>query len=320
MSMDIRIRFAAILSAALIATLTGCGGGSSSSAASSPASATAASTPGAPSAPIISGTPPASAVAGIKYIFHPTVDAAAAAPITFTATNLPAWAAFDATTGTLSGTPKATDVGVYANISIKASDAVTSTALAPFTIKVQVQAAALSAPVISGAPAGTVVVDASYSFRPTVTAYSGATLSFAVANAPAWAKFDPATGSLTGTPAANDVGTYAKIVITVTDGGGSAALAPFSIVVTSGSSTVATVTWTPPPPDPTAPAAKDLAGYRIYYGMTAAGMTHVAIVNDPTSTSYVIDNLSAGVWYFAVASYDADQSQSMLSPTVAVTL
>ncbi len=178
----------------------------------------------------------------------------------------------------------------------------------------------IAQPAISGTPAKTIVADANYSFRPTVTAPSGATLSFTVSNVPAWAKFDRATGSLSGTPAANDVGTYAQIVITVSDGSGSAALAPFSIVVTSGSSATATVTWTPPPPDASAPPAKDLAGYRVYYGMTVAGMTHVADIADPTSTSYVIDNLSAGTWYFAIASYDVDQSQSMLSPTVAVSL
>jgi hypothetical protein len=318
MSMDIRIRCAAILSTALFATLAGCSGGSGSSAASSPVSAAAASTSAPASAPIISGTPAASVMAGTSYDFRPTVKAAAGAPIKFTVTNQPAWAAFDAATGRLSGTPKATDVGVYANISIKASDAATTTALPSFVIRVQ--ATPIAVPAISGTPAKTVVVDASYSFRPTVTAPSGSALSFAVSNAPAWTKFDPATGALSGTPAANDVGTYAQIVITVSDGGGSAALAPFSIVVTSGSSAVATITWTPPPPDPSAPPAKDLAGYRIYYGTSAAGMTHVANVNNPTSTSYMIDNLSAGTWYFAIASYDADQSQSILSPTVAVTL
>jgi hypothetical protein len=237
MSIDIGFRCAAILSVALFTTLTGCGGGSSSSTASSPASGVASSAT-ATSAPV-AATPPVPVIAQ---------------------------------------------------------------------------------PAISGTPAKTVVADANYSFRPTVTAPGAATLSFAVSNAPAWAKFDRATGSLSGTPAANDVGTYAKIVITVSDGSGSAALAPFSILVTSGSSATATVTWTPPPPDASAPPAKDLAGYRVYYGMTVAGMTHVADITDPTLTSYVIDNLSAGTWYFAIASYDVDQSQSILSPTVAVSL
>ena len=96
-----------------------------------------------------------------------------------------------------------------------------------------------------------------------------------------------------------------------------AALAPFTVNVTSGSSVVATVTWTLP----TLNAAEEtVTGYRIYYGTSVAGMTQVANIADPTATSYVISNLSPGTWYFAIASYDSDQTMSPLSPTVAVNL
>ncbi len=43
--------------------------------------------------------------------------------------------------------------------------------------------------------------------------------------------FDAATGTLSGTPSNDDVGTYAGIVITVSDGSATATLNTFSIVV-----------------------------------------------------------------------------------------
>ncbi|MDF4377416.1 putative Ig domain-containing protein, partial [Vibrio parahaemolyticus] len=50
-------------------------------------------------------------------------------------------------------------------------------------------------------------------------------------NKPAWVSFDAATGTLSGTPSNDDVGTYAGIVITVSDGSATATLNTFSIVV-----------------------------------------------------------------------------------------
>jgi hypothetical protein len=170
------------------------------------------------------------------------------------------------------------------------------------------------APVITGAPASSVIAGESYKFQPTVTAPSGTTLSFTIANQPSWATFDRSTGALTGLPAAADAGDFANIVIAVDDGAGTAALAPFSIHVASGSSAVATVSWTAPVSG-TAPA-----GYRVYYGTSAAGMTHIVVVDDPSETSYVVENLSPGTWFFAIASYDQNDTQSTLSPTVSVTL
>ena len=60
----------------------------------------------------------------------------------------------------------------------------------------------------------------------------GTTLSFSIQNAPAWATFSSATGQLSGTPAAGNAGSYSNIVISVSDGSSTEALAPFSITVT----------------------------------------------------------------------------------------
>jgi hypothetical protein len=73
------------------------------------------------------------------------------------------------------------------------------------------------APVISGSPPKAVAASTRYSFTPTATDADGSSLRFIIANRPAWATFDTRTGTLSGTPAAGDVGTYADVTLRVTD-------------------------------------------------------------------------------------------------------
>jgi hypothetical protein len=172
---------------------------------------------------------------------------------------------------------------------------------------------------ISGSPPKSVTAGAHYNFHPIVTNAGSSSLRFSVANLPVWAKFDAGSGTLSGTPTPLDAGLYPQITISVSDGAASATMPPFALAVLSGSPVVATISWTPP----TAQVSQgplELAGYRIYYGTSEAGMTRIVTVTDPTSTSYVVDNLSPGTWYFAVASYDAAKTESVLSPAVAVAL
>lgn len=92
--------------------------------------------------------------------------------------------------------------------------------------------AAVAAPVLSGTPATTVTAAHYYSFLPGATDSTGKTLSFAITNKPSWAQFDARTGHLYGTPLPQaNVGTFANISISASDGTSSAHLAPFSIVV-----------------------------------------------------------------------------------------
>jgi Putative Ig domain len=173
---------------------------------------------------------------------------------------------------------------------------------------------------ISGSPATTVSAGANYSFHPTAAATPNANLTFAISHQPPWAKFDAGTGTLSGTPSTSNVGSFADIVITVSDGTKTATLAAFSITVTEASSAaVANVTWSPPAPA-TDSAASELAGFHIYYGTSHSAMTHVVNVANPASTSYVVKDLARGTWYFAVASYNTAQIESALSPILAADL
>lgn len=175
--------------------------------------------------------------------------------------------------------------------------------------------------VISGSPAQTAAVGAAYQFRPTATAANNAKLSFSIKNQPAWAKFDATTGTLSGTPAAANVGVYAQVSITVSDGVSSASLAPFSVNVTQHVATAtATLSWTAPALNTNGTAATDLAGYHIYYGSKPTALNQVVSVDGAGAVSYTINNLAAGTWYFAIAAFNAEKVESSLSAVVPVAL
>lgn len=97
---------------------------------------TTASTPAGNQAPTISGSPTGQAVQGQTYSFSPSAADANSDVLTFSISNKPGWLTFDATTGRVSGTPTAADVGMYSNITISVSDGTAATTLRPFSIQV----------------------------------------------------------------------------------------------------------------------------------------------------------------------------------------
>jgi hypothetical protein len=86
--------------------------------------------------PTIAGTPTTTAAAGAAYLFKPTASDPDGNTLTFSITNKPAWASFSTTTGTLSGTPAASDAGTTSNIVISVSDGTVTASLAAFSITV----------------------------------------------------------------------------------------------------------------------------------------------------------------------------------------
>jgi hypothetical protein len=181
------------------------------------------------SAPTISGTPGAAVTAGTLYSFTPTAAGQDGLTLTYTVANKPTWATFNAATGRLTGTPLSSNVGIYSNIRVSVSDGTNSVALAPFSIAVD--AAPNGSPTISGSPAGNAQVGTAYNFQPSAQDPNGDSLSFSIVNKPSWAILNATTGALTGTPAANHVGSYNNIVISVTDGVASQSLPAYSITV-----------------------------------------------------------------------------------------
>nr|WP_223192106.1 Ig-like domain-containing protein [Pseudoalteromonas piscicida] len=88
-------------------------------------------------APIISGTPTTSVKQDEAYSFTPTASDIDSQTLTFSVTNLPAWASFDTSSGGLAGTPTREDVGTYSNVIISVSDGALQASLPAFEINVE---------------------------------------------------------------------------------------------------------------------------------------------------------------------------------------
>jgi len=112
--------------------LGACGGGGSSSNSTPPPGG------GTNSAPVISGNPAKSIASGSNYSFTPSASDADGDSLTFSASNLPAWASFNSDTGTISGTPTDNDQGTYNNIVVTVSDGTATSSLSSFSINVTV--------------------------------------------------------------------------------------------------------------------------------------------------------------------------------------
>ena len=87
--------------------------------------------------PTIAGSPAPGVVTGSAYAFQPKATDPNGLQVGFGIYNKPSWASFNSTTGLLSGTPTALNVGTYSNIVITAYDGYSKAVLPAFNILVQ---------------------------------------------------------------------------------------------------------------------------------------------------------------------------------------
>ena len=269
-------------------------------------------------APTITGTPPTAATVGTPYAFNPAASDVDGDALTFSIANRPAWAAFSTSTGRLQGTPTAANVGTFGNIVISVSDGQAFASLPAFAIAVS--AAPNVAPTISGTPATSVMQGTQYTFQPTASDANGDLLTFSIVNRPAWASFTPGTGRLQGTPTAADVGTTTGIVIAVTDGVASRSLAAFNIAVRSAATGSAVLSWQPPTQNADGSPLTNLAGYKVYWGTSPGSYPNSVTLNNPGLTTYVVDNLVSGTYYFVVTALNTLGAESQMSNSASKTI
>jgi hypothetical protein len=222
--------------------------------------------------PLIGGTPAGTVVADSTYAFTPTASDPEGSRLSFDVQNRPAWAAFDASSGRLAGTPTDAQVGVYGNVIISVTDGTTFTSLAPFSI--EVTDAPNEAPTIAGVPAPSVTEGQTYSFAPAAADPDGDVMAFSIQNRPVWATFSPSSGRLYGTPGSTHVGSYSNIVISVSDGVASTALPAFAVQVTEAPNRAPVLSGTPSATAVTSrlyaftPTASDADGDRLTFSIT----------------------------------------------------
>lgn len=121
-----------------------------------------------------------------------------------------------------------------------------------------------------------------------------------------------ATRALAATPTTGLApwGTYRPSVSTTT-------AASTSTTSTAAPGSV-TLSWTPPTQNTDGSTLTNLAGYYIDYGTAPGTYTNSIQVANPGLASYVVQNLTAGTYYFVVTAYNTDGTQSTYSQQVSV--
>ncbi len=185
--------------------------------------------------PTLSGTPPTQITVNQPYRFTPDASDPDNDTLTFSILNPPGWSRFDQNTGTLSGTPGSSDIGIYKSITLSVSDGFETVSLPAFDLTVSAAndegTSENHPPQISGTPLTQIFVNQPYLFTPSASDPDGDPLNFHVDHAPAWSRFDPVTGQLSGTPGIDDIGDYTDIRISVSDGSETVSLPLFAIQV-----------------------------------------------------------------------------------------
>ncbi len=170
-----------------------------------------------------------------------------------------------------------------------------------------------SSPSIFGRPGSDVMFDQLYIFTPTATDSDGDPLTFQVQNKPLWATFDSATGRLSGRPSLGDVGLYSGIVLSVSDGNSSSYLPAYSLSVNQSQDGSVTLNWVAPTQNSDGSTLIDLAAYNIYYGRSSGNYDNEIHISNPSITTYVVEQLGSGTYYFAATTVNSTGVESVYS-------
>ena len=93
-------------------------------------------------------------------------------------------------------------------------------------------------------------------------------------------------------------------------------LAAFAIQVVGTATGSATLTWQPPTGNTDGSPLSDLAGYRVYWGITQGNYSSSTALSNPGLTSYVIEQLTPATWYFVVTAVNSTGVESNYSNVV----
>jgi Putative Ig domain len=173
---------------------------------------------------------------------------------------------------------------------------------------------------LSGTPSGSANPGIDYSFQPTVS-QGTEQVTFSISGLPTWASFNSTTGALSGTPGTKDVGKTWTVTITASSASGTAAIGPFSIqVAAAGSGASVTLNWEPPSENTNGSEASQLIGYYIYYGTNPDELTQWVIAWGAQTSSFAVENLAPGTYYFSVRAYNWLGIESAPSATVSTNI
>lgn len=151
---------------------------------------------------------------------------------------------------------------------------------------------------------------------PTVTLTASPTVAVAPASITlTWSSTEASTctasGGWSGTKALSGTQTILGVSASTT----------YTLTCTVGAG-IAQVTWTAPTTNTNGTALTNLAGFKLYWANTSAGVSTATatVINNPTATTYAVAGLSAGTWYFGARAFNTLGLDSDLSNIASKTI
>jgi hypothetical protein len=95
---------------------------------------------------------------------------------------------------------------------------------------------------------------------------------------------------------------------------------PTSGIDTPGAVGAVTLNWQPPTQNQDGSPLLDLAGYYIYVGTNSYSYEEKIRLDNPGLTTYVVENLDAGTYYFAATAYNLSGVESHFSGEVVISI
>lgn len=152
-----------------------------------------------------------------------------------------------------------------------------------------------------------------FSVNPTaVSAGNFATLSWTSSNASACSASGAWSGSkpVSGTQSSGALNATSTYTLTCTGDGGTASRS-VSVTVTAAATGSAILSWTAPTMNEDG-SALTLSGFNIYQGASSGNLQALATV-DAVTLAYTVNNLTSGIYYFAVTAVDVNGVESAYS-------
>ena len=99
----------------------------------------------------------------------------------------------------------------------------------------------------------------------------------------------------------------------MSDGQETVSLASFSISVEAISLGSATLSWTAPMKNEDGSDLIDLAGFKLYWGTSPGTYPNSVTIDNPTVTTYIVENLAPGTYEFVATSFNTSGVESRYS-------
>ncbi len=80
------------------------------------------------------------------------------------------------------------------------------------------------------------------------------------------------------------------------------------------------MSWEPPRRNLDGSVIGNLAGYFIYYGKDPTNLNAIIKIPDPYVTTYTIDKLAPGTYYFRIVAFTEAGAKGTSTPTVSKTI